>query len=66
MLGEAIFSGFGYSTVSKLLDIQFTGGEVYRYSEVFDGAFYDLLYAPSQGMYFNTYIRDVYAYTGLE
>ena len=58
--------GFGFSGLSKYLDIQFTSGAVYRYDEVSPGVFDGLRSASSQGGYFNEWIRDFYTYLRLE
>jgi hypothetical protein len=55
----------GYDDASQTMEIEFTGGAVYRYEgvprEVFDG----LLAAESVGRFFNEHVRDVYGFTRL-
>lgn len=58
--------GFGHSKINNFLDIQFTGGAVYRYENVFADVFEGLRTAPSQGGYFNEYVRNAYVFTRLE
>jgi hypothetical protein len=58
--------GYGYSGINNYLDIQFTSGAVYRYSEVPVVAFDGLHGASSQGGYFNEAVRNVYPFERLE
>lgn len=58
--------GYGYSSINQYLDIQFTSGEVYRYSKVVDDVFEGLQGASSKGGYFNTTVRNAYPYEALE
>lgn len=58
--------GIGYSSVNEFLDIEFVTGGVYRYENVPQLTFNGLNTAVSQGEYFNSYIRNDYAYTRLE
>jgi len=58
--------GYGYSGINNYLDIQFTSGAVYRYSEVPVAAFDGLHGASSQGGYFNEAVRNVYPFERLE
>ena len=69
LLSAAISSamqGYGYSDINNYLDIQFTSGAVYRYSDVPEGTFNGLLGASSQGGYFNEAVRNVYFFERLE
>ena len=52
----------GYDPQSKLLEIEFTNGKVYRYRDVPLEMHKDLLRSESLGKFFNTKIRDVYSY----
>ena len=63
---SSAISGFGHSQISAVLDIEFTSGGVYRYSNVSEQIFQNLASAPSQGAYFNEWIRDRYDYTRLD
>jgi len=57
---SSAISGFGHSTINRLLDVEFTDGTVYRYNSVTPNIFTGLLNARSQGGYFNTNIRNNY------
>lgn len=43
----------GYDPETRILAIEFTGGEIYQYLEVPEEMFRDLLAAESKGRYFN-------------
>lgn len=61
---EAIAS-VGYESASRSLEIQFVGGGLYRYYEVPQGVFEELMGADSHGRYFMAHIRDRYRYERL-
>jgi hypothetical protein len=63
---SSAMQGYGYSGINNFLDIQFTSGAVYRYSEVPVVTFDGLYGASSQGGYFNEAVRDVYPFERLE
>ncbi|MBE0500069.1 MAG: KTSC domain-containing protein [Desulfuromonadales bacterium] len=63
---SSAMQGYGYSGINRYLDIQFTSGAVYRYSEVPAMAFDGLHGASSQGSYFNEVVRNVYPFKKLE
>jgi lysyl-tRNA synthetase class 2 len=50
---------------TERLDIRFTSGDVYRYAEVPPFVVRAFIEAPSKGEYFNTEIRDGYAFERL-
>ncbi|WP_127126194.1 KTSC domain-containing protein [Georgenia sp. SYP-B2076] len=52
----------GYDPSSRTLELRFTGGRLYRYFDVPEQVFADMLAAPSKGRYFNREIRDGYRY----
>ena len=52
----------GYESTSKILEIEFQSGEVYQYLEVPEMVHKGLLRAESKGQYFNSEIRDDYAF----
>lgn len=57
-VSSSAIQSVGYSESQKVLEVEFTAGEVYRYSgvplDVFDG----LMNAESLGSYFHEHIRD--------
>ena len=52
----------GYESKSKILEIEFQSGAVYRYLEVPKRVHEGLRRAESKGQYFNGEIRDEYAF----
>lgn len=55
-----------YQSDTEQLDIRFTNGHIYRYSEVPGAVMRRLIEAESAGEYFNVAIRDSYEYEQLE
>lgn len=56
----------GYDSSTRILEIEFTGGSVYRYYEVPSDVYRGLMSAESHGKYFNRYIKNGgYRYTRL-
>ena len=47
---------------SGVLEIRFRSGQLYRYFNVPEAAFQELLQASSKGRYFHRHIRNVYPY----
>jgi KTSC domain len=47
------------------LEVEFVGGAVYRYFDVPERVFLDLLRAVSIGSYFNEHVRDVFPWVRL-
>jgi hypothetical protein len=56
-------SEVGYDSSSRTLEIEFTGGRIYRYKGVPKGTYSALLEAPSKGQFFNREIRDRFPYS---
>jgi hypothetical protein len=52
----------GYDPASQTLEIEFRGGEVYRYFRVPVAVYNALMSANSKGRYFARVIRDTYSY----
>ena len=52
----------GYDQASNVLEIEFPGGEIYRYLGVPSDVHRGLVTATSAGQYFHQRIRDVYEY----
>lgn len=66
LANSSALAGFGYTGINDFLDIEFSTGGVYRYSDVPVYDFLNLRNADSQGGYFNQYIRNQYSYEILE
>jgi hypothetical protein len=64
MLRQAVTSGtiqsVGYSPLSGTLEIEFTNGSLYQYSDVPESVYRELMTASSHGTYFNEHIREWY------
>lgn len=52
----------GYDGGAHVLEVEFTGGGVYRYREVPAAVFAQLLQAPSAGRFLTHFIRGRYPY----
>lgn len=52
----------GYDPTSRVLEVEFHSGGVYRYLNVPEGAYQALLSAPSVGSYLNAKIKDRYRF----
>lgn len=63
---SSALSGYGYSYINHLLDIQFTDKSIYRYSEVPIETVEGLWGAEAVGTYFNKSIRNKFAYKRIE
>jgi len=50
----------GYDAAVSILEVKFQNGRLYRYQEVPQPVFVDLLRATSKGRFFNAEIRDLY------
>lgn len=58
---EALVS-VGYDADMRVLEIEFTGGTVYRYFDVPASAYADLMTAASLGEHFAHHVRDAFDY----
>jgi hypothetical protein len=58
-----VFQEIGYDAASRILQVRFNSGRVYRYSHVPQEVFEWLLRVPSKGAFFNRMIRDGYVHT---
>jgi hypothetical protein len=56
----------GYDQTSNVLEIEFSGGEVYRYFGVPSDVHRGLMTAKSAGRYFHEYIREACEYKCVE
>ena len=52
----------GYDSTSQVLEIEFHSGGIYQYLNVPSNVHSSLLTAGSKGSYFQTFIKDRYAY----
>jgi hypothetical protein len=52
----------GYEPASRILEVEFHGGRVYRYFDVPPRRYRGLLDAESAGRFLNTEIKGVYSY----
>lgn len=59
---SSMIESAGYEPADRMLEIQFKSGSVYRYYDVPEEVYTDLLEADSAGRYFDAIIRDVYEY----
>ncbi|ENM5747453.1 KTSC domain-containing protein [Vibrio mimicus] len=59
-------SHLGYSAISEYLDIRFRYGGGYRYNGIPEPVWNGFLNASSHGTYFNTHIKDKYAFEKIE
>jgi hypothetical protein len=58
-------AAIGYSATERALWVQFVSGRTYRYSDVPQATYEELLRAESKGRYFNREIRNAYAFTAV-
>jgi len=56
-------AAIGYSATERALWVQFVSGRTYRYADVPKDVHEEFLRADSKGRYFNSEIRDSYAFT---
>lgn len=65
-LESSVIDAARYRSDIEQLDIRFTNGHIYRYSDVPGAIMRRLIEAESAGEYFNLAIRDSYEYEQLE
>jgi hypothetical protein len=51
----------GYDKTSHTLEVEFSGGGIYRYAGVPDSVWFELRHAPSKGRFFQDRVRDHFA-----
>ncbi len=61
-VSSSTISSAGYDPDARILELEFTSGEVYRYSGVPGHHYTGLMHADSKGGYFNSYIKDIYPF----
>lgn len=64
-LESTLLASARYHPRSRLLDVAFRSGELYRYFNVPANCYEELLNAESKGQYFNQFIRNCYPYKHL-
>lgn len=52
----------GYDETTKVLEIEFHGGQIYQYYGVPRAVYEGLMQAASHGKYFHAHIKNVYSY----
>ena len=53
----------GYDAATQTLEVKFVSGRIYRYHDVPENVYGQLLQATSKGQFFNAHIRDGYAFS---
>jgi hypothetical protein len=64
-VNSTCISSIGYSFAHEVLDVEFRGGDVYRYFAVPSAVFASLLAAPSIGSQFNRAIKNRFMFAKL-
>ena len=62
-LDSTTLSSAGYDASTRVLELEFRHGALYRYLSVPASLYRDLLAADSKGRFFNRFIRDCFPYT---
>jgi hypothetical protein len=57
-----MIASVGYLARSRMLEIEFVSGSIYRYLDVEQETYDDFLAAPSKGTFFNAHIKDEYSF----
>lgn len=60
-IASSMIRSAGYDSMSQVLEIEFTSGAVYQYTDVLPDVLSALLNAPSPGRFFHSHIRGVFA-----
>jgi KTSC domain len=63
---STMLASVGYDASQSILDLEFCGGDIYRYSAVPASIFNQLLVADSKGSFFNRHIRNRFRYTRIK
>jgi hypothetical protein len=61
---SSTINSVGYDRAAKVVEIEFTGGAIFRYAPVPVYVYRELLDAPSKGVYVNTVIKPRYKSEG--
>ncbi len=59
---SSMLRSVGYDPSTHVLELEFRNGRLYRYGEVGEEIYRELMAAPSKGRYFLDYIDDMYPY----
>jgi hypothetical protein len=59
-IDSSAIASVGYDAAKEELEVEFTSGNVYRYFDVPQEVYQDLLQAPSKGRFFGSFIRGQY------
>jgi hypothetical protein len=57
-----MIASIGYLARSRMLEIEFVSGSIYRYLDVGQERYGAFLEAPSKGTFFNAHIKDEYSF----
>ena len=57
-----MIASIGYLARSRMLEIEFVSGSIYRYLDVEQKTYGAFLEAPSKGTFFNAHIKDDYSF----
>ena len=60
---SSAIASIGYCADDELLEIEFRSGAVYRYRDVPERTYRDLLRAESVGIFFNRFVKNGFAFT---
>jgi KTSC domain len=61
-VSSSMIASIGYLARSRMLEIEFVSGSIYRYLDVGQETYDDFLEAPSKGTFFNAHIKDEYSF----
>ena len=62
-VSSSTVTSIGYDVRTRTLEIEFASGRVYQYHEVPDQMHAEIMQASSKGQFFNSYIRNAYAFS---
>jgi hypothetical protein len=60
---SSVLLSIGFDSKNEVLEVEFISGAIYRYTDVPEKEYRDLMEAKSLGSYFNGHIKDDYRYT---
>jgi hypothetical protein len=61
-VSSSMIASVGYLARSRMLEIEFVSGSIYRYLDVDKEVYDDFMEAPSKGTFFNAHIKDEYSF----
>jgi hypothetical protein len=61
-VSSSMIASIGYLAQSRMLEIEFVSGRIYRYLSVEQETHDDFLESPSKGTFFNAHIKDEYSF----